>query len=52
MPSALTVPFISGSTRSLNAEMKPRVSFAMSLLLVANIAQVVEALQRLSSRMS
>src|SRR6476659_4153334 len=26
MPSALTVPFISGSTRSLNAEMNPRMS--------------------------
>src|SRR5690348_18451715 len=29
MPSALTVPFIKGSTRSLNAEMNPRVSLGM-----------------------
>src|SRR5713226_8764381 len=29
IPSALTVPFISGSTRSLKAEIKPKVSFAM-----------------------
>src|SRR6476620_11107662 len=29
MPSALTVPFISGSTRSLNAEMNPRVSLGI-----------------------
>jgi hypothetical protein len=32
IPSARTVPFISGSTRSLNAEMNPKVSFGIALL--------------------
>ena len=31
IPSALIVPFISGSTRSLKAEMNPKVSFGIAL---------------------
>ena len=40
MPSASTVPFINGSTRSLNAEIKPRVSFAISVLLLFQFIQL------------